>query len=95
MIVFDLETKVLDTEIFPQHNIADLNSGITFIALFSQEKPLQWKEINTVTHILAVRNPNLNAEKLGYYKSYLINGYFIQSITIPLTLSLYHLTHIY
>ena len=41
MTVFDAETKVLDTEIFPQHNIADLNSGITFIALFSQEKPLQ------------------------------------------------------
>ena len=39
MNVFDAEIKVLDTEIFPQHTIADLNSGITFI-LFSQEKPL-------------------------------------------------------
>ena len=39
MTVFDAETKVLDTEIFPQHNIADLNYGITF--LFSPEKPLR------------------------------------------------------
>ena len=34
-------TKVLDTEIFPDHNIAGLISDITFTALFSQEKPLQ------------------------------------------------------
>ena len=39
MNVFDAETKILDTEIFPQHIIADLNSGITFV-LFSPEKPL-------------------------------------------------------
>ena len=43
-------TKVIDTEIFPQRNIAGLISGITFIVLFSQEKPLWWKEINTHTH---------------------------------------------
>ena len=47
MIVFDVATKVLGTELFPQHNIADLNSGISFIALLSQEKLLRWKEINT------------------------------------------------
>ena len=41
MTVYDVATKVLDTEKFSQHNIADLNSGITFIVLFSQEKPLQ------------------------------------------------------
>ena len=29
MTVYDVATKVLDTEVFPQHNIADLNSGIT------------------------------------------------------------------
>ena len=29
MNVFDAEIKVLDTEIFPQHTIADLNSGTT------------------------------------------------------------------
>ena len=40
MNVSDVETKVLDTEIFPQHTTADLNSGITLIVLFSQEKPL-------------------------------------------------------
>ena len=41
MIVFELETKVLDTEIFPQHTVTDLNSGITIIVSFSQEKPLR------------------------------------------------------
>ena len=50
MIVYDVATKVLGTELFPQHNIADLNSVITFIVLFSQEKPLGCKEINTHTH---------------------------------------------
>ena len=47
MIVYDVATKVLGTEEFLQHNIAELNSGITYIVLFSQEKPLRWKEINT------------------------------------------------
>ena len=50
MIVYDVATKVLDTESFPRHNIAGLISGITFIVLFSQEKPLLWKEMNTHTH---------------------------------------------
>ena len=49
MIVFDVKTRVLDTEIIIQHNIADLNSGIIFTVLFGQEKPLQWKEIRTQT----------------------------------------------
>ena len=49
MIVYDLATKELDTESFPQHTIADLNYGSTFIVLFSQENPLRWKEINTHT----------------------------------------------
>ena len=40
MIVYDVAAKDLDTEIFPQHDIAELISGITFIVLFSQEKPL-------------------------------------------------------
>ena len=40
MIVYDVATEVLDTEIFPQHTIADRISGITFTVLFSQEKPL-------------------------------------------------------
>ena len=39
MIVYDVATKVLDTDLFPQHTITDMNSGITFIVLFSQEKP--------------------------------------------------------
>ena len=47
MIAYYVATKVLGTEIFPQHNIVALISGITFIVLFSHEKPLRWKEINT------------------------------------------------
>ena len=46
MIVFDAEPKALDTEIFLQRNIANLSSGITFV-LFSQEKLLRRKKINT------------------------------------------------
>ena len=38
MIVFEVEAKVLDTEIFSQQTITDRNSGITIIVLFSQEK---------------------------------------------------------
>ena len=45
MTVYDVATKVLNTESFPQHSIAGLISGITFIVLFSQEKPLRWKKI--------------------------------------------------
>ena len=41
MIAYTVETKVLGTEEFPQHNIADLNSGITFIVLLKEEKPLR------------------------------------------------------
>ena len=41
MIVFEVETKVLDTEIFPKDTIDDLNPGITIVVLFSQEKPLR------------------------------------------------------
>ena len=50
MIVFEVETKALDTEVFSQYTIADLNSCITIIALFSEEKSLRWKEMNRHTH---------------------------------------------
>ena len=40
MIVYDMAIKVLHTELFPDDTITDLISGITFIALFSQKKPL-------------------------------------------------------
>ena len=53
MIVYDVAAKVFDTESFPQHNIVGLISGITFIVLFSQEKHLRWKKINTHTHTRA------------------------------------------
>ena len=52
MIAYDVETKVLDTEIFPQQSLT-WTSAITFIVFFSQEKPLRWKEINTPTHTRA------------------------------------------
>ena len=45
MIVYDVATKVLNTGSFPQHSITGLISGITFIVLLSQEKPLRWKKI--------------------------------------------------
>lgn len=41
MNVFDVETKVFDTELFPQDKIADLTLALHFNVLFSQEKPLQ------------------------------------------------------
>ena len=41
MIVYDVATKVFDTELFPQHTIAELLSGIKFIVLLIHEKPLQ------------------------------------------------------
>ena len=47
MIAYDVATKLLDTESFSQRNFAGLISGITFIVLLSQEKPLRWKEIHT------------------------------------------------
>ena len=37
---YDVKTKLLDTEIFPHHTLADLNSSTAFIVLFSQQKPL-------------------------------------------------------
>ena len=46
VIVYDVATKVLDTKMFPQHDIAGMISAIKFIDLFSQEKHLRWKEIN-------------------------------------------------
>ena len=41
MNVHDVATKELDTELFSQHTIANMNSGITFIFLLSQEKRLR------------------------------------------------------
>ena len=48
MIAYDVATKVFDTESFPQDAIADISSGIIFNVLFSQEKQLRQKEINTL-----------------------------------------------
>ena len=38
MIVYDMVMNVLDTKWFPQHSIAGLISGITFIVLFQSEE---------------------------------------------------------
>ena len=37
MIVYGVATKVLDTESFPQHNIAGLISSVTFMVIQSAE----------------------------------------------------------
>ena len=50
MITYDVATKVLDSEIFPQHPIADIISGITFIVLFSQEMSYTHTYTRTRTH---------------------------------------------
>ena len=49
-LVYDVATKVLDTEIFPQHNIHGLIYGITFIVLFSQ------KPLHTLPIVASVNN---------------------------------------
>ena len=43
---YDPETKVLDTDLFSHNNIADLNSGKTFVC---QKKPLRLNEMKTNT----------------------------------------------
>ena len=77
MVVYDIATKVFDTEIFPQHTNAELISGITFIVLFSQEKPLRSKEINTHrhthtqththTHIHTHTHTHIHTQALNYH----------------------------
>ena len=41
MIAYDVATKVLETEVFPQYITVCLISSITHIVLLSQEKPLR------------------------------------------------------
>ena len=67
MISYDVATKVLDTESFPQHNIAGLISGITFV-LSSQKKPLEWEETNTHTHT--------HTHTLTHTHTHTITGFF-------------------
>ena len=49
MMTYDVATKVLDAEQFPQHNIPGLISGITFIVLFLSGEAFTLEE-NTQTH---------------------------------------------
>ena len=64
-----MATKVLGTKLFPQHNIADLNSGITIIAWFSQEKPSQWKKINIHTNTHTHTHNTSNRKKSLIYNT--------------------------
>ena len=66
MNAFDAGIKVLDTEIFPQHAIADLNSGIAFIAIHSTYTVKGNK--HTQTHMLATKAANSHKFKypLGF-----------------------------
>ena len=69
MIVYDVKTKVLDTEIFPQHTIANLNLWhYIYCFFFSQEKPLRWKEINThlYTHTHTHTHTHIHAHTYTY-----------------------------
>ena len=50
LIVYDVTAKLLDTDSFPQHTIAEVSPGITFIVLVIQEKLLRWKETHTQVH---------------------------------------------
>lgn len=52
MILFDVEIKDLAIQLLQLHTMADPNSDIT--VMFSQEKPLQWKEINTHFSIISI-----------------------------------------
>ena len=74
MIVYDVARMVLDTESFPQHNIAGLISGITFIVLISHEKPLRRKEINTHTHT----HTQALRSKVSKEAKDLLNSHFIR-----------------
>ena len=49
MIVYDVATKVLDTEIFPQHNITGLISGIQLLFCLVR-RSLQSGRLNTHTN---------------------------------------------
>ena len=70
MVCYDVARKVLDTEAFPQHNIAGLIPDITFIILFSHEKPLRWKEIkhtHTHTHTKNTKHDrSIGSERINY-----------------------------
>ena len=48
-------------------------SSITFIVLFSQEKPLRWKEINTYTHTHA--HTRTHTHTRTYVRTYVPNGW--------------------
>ena len=87
MIVYDLATKVLDIETFPQHTIPDLISGITLIVSLSQEKPLRWKEKNT--HIHAHTHTRTHARTHTHTHSLTQQTHVLLHNTLRNTLSVY------
>ena len=65
MIVYDVATKVLDTELFPQPNIAGLISGITFVVLQSGETfTVEHTHTHTHTHTNMQCSANLHRKTL-------------------------------
>ena len=73
MIVFDVATKVLDTEIFPQHTVADLNLWHYIHCFVQSEKVFTMKE-NKHTHARTHAHTHTAAV-------YLILGLFIYNST--------------
>ena len=74
MIVYDVATKVLDTEPFPQHNIAGLISGITCIVLF-QSGEASTVEGNKHTHTHRSRPTSHVASKMEFFVT-VVNNWF-------------------
>ena len=79
-----LTQKVLD-------NIAGLISGIKFIILFSQEKPLRWKEINTHAAYLHLISPCIQTA-YGTLEQNLVKFQHTEVINLEVTVN--HLDHI-
>ena len=50
MIVYDVATKLLGTELLSPYNVANLVSGSTLIVFFSQHRSLYDERKNTHTH---------------------------------------------
>ena len=53
MIVYDVATKILGTE-FPQHNIVDLNSGITLLFQSGEAFTVKGKKRTHAPHMTVV-----------------------------------------
>ena len=73
MIVYDMVMNVLDTKWFPQHNIAGLISGITFIVLFQSGEASTVegnKHTHTRTQVANLDETHLDEETSTERRSY-------------------------